>query len=88
MNGAVTDPRATDEVDMNKHYRPAMNQILIIYECNACGAQVELDSCFEPSTCSCGGALLKSGESYPSDAAEWGEELCPDGEWRERWRGE
>ena len=66
------------------YYRPSMGQVRNIYECDRCGAEMELESMYDPAPCSCGGRFEQSGESYPADPSEWDEQLDPDGVWRER----
>ena len=71
------------EETMTDRYRPAEWQIDVIYECRSCGARTEMQSCYHPGSCACGGVFVEAGESYPGDVAEWDEERV-DGEWRKR----
>jgi len=66
------------------YYRPAQNQIMTIYTCDSCGKESEIESCYSMSTCTCGGHMSESGESYPSSADDWDEERYPNGEWGPR----
>jgi len=69
---------------MNDYYRPSEDQITIHYQCQNCGAETEMPSCYGAGQCSCGGQFVQTGESYPADSSEWNEQRDPDGEWRER----
>ena len=69
---------------MSDYYRPADYQIIIHYQCNNCGAETEMESCYGVGNCSCGGQFVECGESYPADYNDWDEQRDPDGEWRQR----
>jgi hypothetical protein len=59
---------------MNDYRRPSPDQINIIYRCNSCRSEQEVESCnaYQPNCC--GLPMVESGESYPSDSSEWNEE--------------
>ena len=58
-----------------ENIRPSESQISHHYTCRACGAEVEVLSCYAPpDRCHCGNSLDFTGESYPADPGEWAEE--------------
>jgi hypothetical protein len=59
---------------------PADYQITKHYQCQNCDAEIQMESCYVPNICHCGGKYTECGESYPADAGEWAEQSDPDGE--------
>lgn len=66
------------------YLRPADYQITNHYTCASCGNRVELESCYSPSSCRCGGEYQYTGESYPANSDDWDEEKDSNGYWHRR----
>lgn len=62
--------------------RPADEQINTIYRCVKCNEDFEIPQNYcPPDKCSsCGGDIISSGYSYPSDPDDW-DEIKVNGEW-------
>ena len=69
---------------MNDYYRPAEYQINTVYRCASCGSEIEIQSGYCASKCTCGGNYEEVGETYPSNSDDWDEERDERGEWRQR----